>query len=293
VAALGKAVSLPRRLVRASARRAGRLRHGPDRRAIPRELGREAIFFLAGRVRPTLQVRWPSGRYLVASADYDVSRRTYVAGPYGLDRLLRCAQLIERETGASIRGREVLEVGANIGTTTVPLVTVVGAAYVHAFEPVPRNFVLLERNIELNDLSARVTLHETAVSDHAGTVALASSPRFWGSSRVVADASSDDDVANCVTIDSLLASGAISNERLALVWIDVEGHEAAVLAGATELGPIPIVLEHDPKQQADLEQLHELIHQRNAQLYDLSAGIKVTLAGLGPTPTDLLLLPEP
>lgn len=264
---------------------------GPDRMGVPVELLREGLFFAAGRFKQTLEVSWPSGRYVVATADYDVSRRTFVSGPYGLERLLRAAELIERETGRGIRGRHVLEIGANIGTTTVPLLTVLGAAHVHAFEPVPRNRRLLEQNIDLNGLFRRASPYELAVSDQIGNVTLAISERFWGSARI---SSHGTCTARSVTIDSLLADGTVDGAELALVWIDVEGHEAAVLAGARTLGAVPIVLEHDPAQQPDLAPLHALIDARGGRLYDLATGAATSLDRLearqSPPATDLLLL---
>jgi FkbM family methyltransferase len=283
-----------RRLARASQSRLRRLLLGPDRLGVPRELLREAAFFVAGRFRSTVEVRWPSGRYVVATADMDVSRRTYVSGPYGLERLLRAAELIERETGRGIRGLEVLEIGANIGTTTVPLVAVLGAARVHAFEPVPRNYALLERNVALNDLAGRVTLHRDAVSDHIGSVPLTVPDRFWGSSRIVAAEGAETHTASSVTIDSLITDGRIDPAKLALVWIDVEGHEASVLAGATNLRRTPMVLEHDPAQHTDMAKLHELI--QTAQIYDLATCLHTSIEELQQEPTysrDLLVLPQP
>jgi FkbM family methyltransferase len=225
----------------------------------------------------------------------DVSRRTYVSGPYGLERLMLAAQLIERETGQGIGGREVLEIGANIGTTTVPLITVLGAAHVHACEPVPRNLDLLRQNVALNDLTGRVTIHPVAISDHSGSVPLTVPDRFWGSSRIVSTPGEQTHTAPCVTIDDLLADHAIDQANLALVWIDVEGHEAAVLAGATNLRPTPLVLEYDPAQHSDITKLHTLL--ADSTLYDLPTGQRTTLAELQSTavatPTDLLALPQP
>jgi FkbM family methyltransferase len=295
VGVLNRSRSLARRLARASAARLGRVLRGPDRLGVPRELVRETRFFLAGRRGPTVEVRWPSGRYALATADMDVSRRTYVSGPYGLERLLLAAKLIEAETGRGIRGREVLEIGANIGTTTVPLATVLGAARVHAFEPMPRNLELLARNVALNDLGDRVAIHPEAVSDGAGTVTLTIPDRFWGSSRVVDGAGAQTHTARCVTVNALIADGTLEAAEFALVWIDVEGHEAAVLAGASRLAPTPVVLEYDPAQHADIAKLHELI--RDAQLYDLSSGLPIVLERLegdaDGRPTDLLVIPQP
>ena len=241
----------------------------------PRELLREGAFFLAGRFRDTLTVRWPAGTFVVSTHDYDVSRRTYVSGPYGLERLLRVGELVE------LHGREVLEVGANIGTTTVPLLTVLNAARVHACEPIKRNLALLARNVECNGLRDRVTIHETAISDRPGMLNFSLADRYWGSSRVAAEGQP----AAATTIDALLAIGLSP----ALVWIDVEGHEAAVLAGARTLGSVPIVIEHDPSQHDDLGALHEEITRRAGRLIDLANGEPVSLEGLGTT--DLLILP--
>jgi len=260
---------------------------------VPIELVREAVFLGVGRFRSTVEVSWPSGRFVVSTADMDVSRRTFVSGPYGLDRLLRAAELVERETGRAIAGREVLEVGANIGTTTVPLLTVLGASRVHAFEPVPRNLALLERNVALNGLGEAVTVHASAISERPGTVSLTLPDRFWGSSRVSTGQPGPVHTARCRTIDELIAQRTIDPERLALVWIDVEGHEASVLRGATTLPPTPLVLEHDRDQHGDITELHRLLG--TAVLYDLASGERTDTERLGrepAKPTDLLVLPQ-
>jgi len=155
------------------------------------------------------------------------------------------------------------------------------AARVHACEPIRRNLALLELNVERNGLRDRVTIHDTAISDRPGTLNFSLSDRYWGSSRVAAEGQP----ATATTIDALLAKGLSP----ALVWIDVEGHEAAVLAGARTLGCVPIVIEHDPSQHADLTALHEEIKRRAGRLIDLASGEPVSLEGLGTT--DLLILP--
>jgi FkbM family methyltransferase len=161
----------------------------------------------------------------------------------------------------------------------VPLITVLGAAHVHAFEPIPRNLELLARNVALNHLEDRVTVHAAAVSDRIGTLTFSVPERFWGSSRVAQDGVEQ---VPCTTVDALALEPA-------LVWIDVEGHESAVLAGALSLAAVPIVLEHDPAQQGDLERLHAEIARRGGRLFDLASGDEVGLANLGVT--DLLILP--
>ena len=167
----------------------------------------------------------------MSTADRDVSRATFMAGPYGLATLRRAVQLIGLHSDMPIANRDVLEIGANIGTTTIPLVHEFGAAHVHAFEPSPGNYRLLQQNVLANGLEASVTTYRMAVSDHNGELPFVSSPRNGGSSHV---ATGDDatDLVPSVSVDALLERGTVTGSRLGLVWIDVEGHEAAVLAGA-------------------------------------------------------------
>lgn len=59
---------------------------------------------------------------------------------------------------------QVLDIGANIGAFTVPAAKYLGAKEVIAFEPNPANFRMLKKNVELNKLSTKVELHNSAVS---------------------------------------------------------------------------------------------------------------------------------
>ena len=272
----------------------GRYAHGADRQAIRRELAREAFFRAAGRFTPTVEVEWASGRYLVATADRDVSRVTFMVGPYGLETLRRAVQLMGLHGHAPVAGREVLEIGANIGTTTIPLVHEFGAAHVHAFEPSPVNYRLLRQNVLANGLEASVTTYEMAVSDRDGKLPFVSTPRNGGSSHVAAESEATHFVP-ALRVDALLERGTITASRLGLVWIDVEGHEAAVLAGADLLGPVPIVIEYQPRLYRDVDRLNELITRRRGRVFDLSSGAEVSASDLvgrnQAEATDLLLLP--
>ena len=80
-----------------------------------------------------------------------------------------------------------------------------------------------------------------------------------------------------MTIDSLVADGVIDPERLGLVWMDVQGHEAHALAGAATLAEagVPVVLEYWPhglREAGALERLHELLAERYTRFRDLRAG---------------------
>lgn len=263
----------------------------PDRRAVRRALVREAFFRVAERFTPTVEAQWASGRYIVSTADRDVSRHAFVEGPYDLPMLRRAVRLIE-EQGEGIAGRDVLEIGANIGTTTVPLLKLFGVAHVHAFEPESQNHRLLRMNIVANDLSERATARQEAVSDREGTLPFVATPRNSGSGHVARDVKDATYEVPCVTVDALLSRGIVSRDRLGLVWIDVEGHEAAVLSGAGSLPPVPIVVEYLTQFHSDLESFLTLIGEHSSRVFDLGSGLLIPHDGLRSiSATDLLLMP--
>ena len=94
-----------------------------------------------------------------------------------------------------------------------------------AFEPMPENFRLLERNIAENGLQLRVTARNAACSDCAGTIAMTAVSHMY-----VATPKSDQSLAvECVRLDTQNLPAPD------LIKIDVEGHEPAVLRGLSGL----------------------------------------------------------
>src|SRR5215469_2280777 len=65
-----------------------------------------------------------------------------------------------------------VDVGANIGSYTV-LAAGAARSRVTAVEPIPATFVHLQRNIVLNDLTARAQAHQLGLSDREGTLRFA------------------------------------------------------------------------------------------------------------------------
>lgn len=112
-------------------------------------------------------------------------------------------------------GDRMLDVGANAGSYT--LLAASRGAKVTAFEPNPLPRAFLERSLALNGLAAQVVA--AAVSAEAGSVAMDLSGDATG--HVAAEGVS----VPAVTLDGLPGPAPT------LVKIDVEGHEAAVIAG--------------------------------------------------------------
>ena len=134
----------------------------------------------------------------------------------------------------------VVNVGAHIGTMCIPLAK--AAARVTAFEPFPKTFDHLKRNVELNALT-NVSLHNAALGDkhervfflddtsdrlnvNSGGMHVLTADDMRAGARSAALAHADTTGVPCVTLDSM---------RLAPIdamLVDVEGMEDKLIAGA-------------------------------------------------------------
>jgi FkbM family methyltransferase len=129
------------------------------------------------------------------------------------------------------RDSVALDVGANIGITSLILSQVFDQGQVVAFEPGARNFVLLEQNLAANAIP-NVTPVKTALSDSVGTGAFVENSAYGG---MVGGYRREGEISYQVeesTIDAFVAEAGL--EAIDLIKIDVEGHERAVLTGAAE-----------------------------------------------------------
>jgi len=123
-----------------------------------------------------------------------------------------------------IRNNDLLvDVGANVGAYTI-LASVVGGARVIAFEPVPRTFEYLSRNVSVNDVARRVTIVQAAVGSSPGSVHISHS--HDAANHVQWKPEENTVEVKLVTLDDFLI------ETPTLLKIDVEGFETEVINGA-------------------------------------------------------------
>lgn len=158
-----------------------------------------------------------------------------------------------------------VDVGANIGTACIPAVARDLAAIALAFEPDPHNYRLLCCNTILNGVNDRIGCVNAAVGDRMGTVTLTLAPDNLGDHRIAAG----DEAWGRPTVDvdmlTLLAAAPDLSSR-DLVWLDVQGYESHVLAGAGDLAArgVPVVLEVSLDHLDDYNTRHTLISQLSA-----------------------------
>jgi FkbM family methyltransferase len=157
-----------------------------------------------------------------------------------------------RARGASIENTVFVDIGANIGTTTVAALLQQGAARAIAVEPDPENVLLLHANVGANRLTDRVVVVGRALSDGAGSgrflLGSKQSDRDDGRGRLARDDDANAVEVLVATLDQTLDDAGVSLESVGLVWVDVQGHEGEVLRGASRLlaHRPPLVLAYRP-----------------------------------------------
>jgi len=131
--------------------------------------------------------------------------------------------------------RVVFDVGANVGWYSLHFARLLREAggKVYAFEPVPRTFATLKRNIELNDYGDTIRPWNHAFGEKDGTATFYIL-RFTGSvaasqRRLFPDDANEAVECAITTLDGFMAAQQI--ERLDLMKCDVEGAELFVLRG--------------------------------------------------------------
>jgi len=127
----------------------------------------------------------------------------------------------------------VFDIGANVGWYSLNLAKAFPGLRIHAFEPIPTTFAILERNVALND-TANIVLHNFGFSDRTQTIPFYFSPACSGNaSSVNVSGHESVRVLPCPVrrLDDFMVE---KGERVDFIKCDVEGAELLVFQGAVE-----------------------------------------------------------
>ena len=128
----------------------------------------------------------------------------------------------------------IIDVGANIGLSTIILARACPGARVVAFEPSPRNAKFLRANLAANHI-ANAKVMEVALSDRPGELAFHEAA-FAATSHVVSSEHlAQELITTRVPVTNLDDVPIEDLGTVSLIKIDVEGHEPNVLAGGRSL----------------------------------------------------------
>lgn len=146
-------------------------------------------------------------------------------------------------------GDWVIDVGANVGHYTKRFSELVGfSGRVIAFEPVPATFALLSANTQLFT-HPNVTLINAAVSDRLAVVSMSIPKSSSGLTNYYRAHLSGAD--GTLPVLTLSLDSIDIEQKIVLVKIDAEGHEAIVLAGMQKLMELhhPTLIVENPTKE--------------------------------------------
>jgi FkbM family methyltransferase len=146
------------------------------------------------------------------------------------------------------RGDHVIDVGAHIGTYTIPIARTVGPqGGVTAIEPIPEHFAVLSRNVARNGLDKTVRTVNALITECDREGEMLASPGNTGSAHFIVGSG-----ANMHT----LRLDDVAPQRTKLVKLDVEGMEVEVLrsgAGMIERDQPILVFEAGAAAASELD----------------------------------------
>jgi FkbM family methyltransferase len=227
---------------------------------------RLSLFDRSHEFSPLIGIETESGRFLVDTTDEVLGRILFVKEGRRETRTLADALSVldSLDQADHVSGRVFVEVGGNIGTTTVCALLTHRFARAVTFEPEPRNVRLLRANALLNELDDLLVIDERAVSDHEGEARLLLDPLNSGGHRMLSQEDGTPKhtlIVPCTTLDAAAAAGAFDPGEVGMLWIDAEGHDGHVILGAKSLlhRGTPIVFEIYPARLRPTRVLDDLL----------------------------------
>lgn len=174
---------------------------------------------------------WCFGSIELPAADRYIREAIAVTGEY-------CGSELELYQALLQPGDVVVDVGANIGVFSIEMARVVGpAGRVIAFEPQPPIFAMLERNLASHGLT-QAEPYRAIVSDHDGEGEFADIRNLpkdrqlnFGAVGVGTKVKTSVGGMEPTLVRRL---DTLALDRCSLIKVDVEGSEAAVMAGAPD-----------------------------------------------------------
>jgi FkbM family methyltransferase len=275
---------------------------------------RQYAFDAAMRVTPTVEGECDGLRYLVRTRDKWIGRRIFGGSGFEVNEMSQAFELLRQSLGSRfLENRIFVDVGANIGNTSLPAVAHWGAARTIAVEPEPENYKLLRCNAIMNGMEEAIVAVQAAVTNAPGVVILELSPNNFGDHRVritdepgtTGEEGRPTVEVQALRLDDLLAVQNVSAAEVGLLWLDTQGHEGQVLDSAPSLlaQGVPVVTEFWPyglRRSGGLELLRKSVVQNFEHIIDVRGRDRMRTGMFdslvrryeGGSYTDLILLPH-
>lgn len=267
------------------------------------------LLFLAHRKNELLLAKTEQGTlFLVNTSDLVIGKSVYEKKiAFDSTHLIKAINILGLSQQSTL-----FDVGANIGTVGCHAVKQGLVKRCIAFEPDPTNFEILNRNIQLNNLSESVIAFNVALSDqNKGLLEFEQSKTNFGDHKVrnLTKVQSTDLDRNVIRVPAQTLDFYIEylDEPNSVVFMDTQGFEANILAGARKFlsKGVPFVISFcpyslmrynafeillDALEEAPYSHLVDLKEPTNAIKFERAAFINIhSQLGLGGNNTDLLI----
>lgn len=205
---------------------------------------------------------------LVVAVNEDVGREIYYRGTYEPSETQFLMGVLREDDVC-------FDLGANVGYFTTLMATISTKGAVHAFEPDPFNFALLNVNIQINRFR-NVILNQIAIGDKSGhsPFVLAKDHAFSSLKNTGRTGVQEVVDVSITTLDDYVRGSAI--QRMDFLKIDVEGAEGSVIDGASHCLTVESLR---PRLM-----MIELVDQNQAAFGNKVASIETGLRQLGYEP---------
>jgi FkbM family methyltransferase len=162
----------------------------------------------------TLTLKTPAG---------NIRARLYSAADLSTANLVFC----RRDYHIPKNARAIVDIGSNIGLSTLYWLTRSPLTHVYCYEPAPKSYQRLLDN--LSPYAGRFTPHEAAVSDFRGSARFGMEPSGVHSSLEIRKRAVEFTDVEVVHINDVLESVLSRDNRVDVLKLDNEGHEFRTL----------------------------------------------------------------
>ena len=213
---------------------------------------------------------------LIVHTNELISEKIFIDGSFEFLAFERTIAIIKKFNKLNT----LVDIGANIGTTSIPALTRGFFKNAIVIEPEIKNFRILMSNIYLNNLEKRITAHNLALTDKENSLLYLEIFKEGnnGKHKILKENltnkkfdSENIQKAKGNTLDKIAPN--ITRED-SLIWMDAEGYEGIILKGAnsTIVKKIPLVVEFDPVMMSEYHSFNhfKLLFPHYSVFYDLS-----------------------
>lgn len=239
---------------------------------------RHLLYQLIGLRNETVTLQTKQGIFTIPTRSNGISAHFYRDRQYELDSSLRTIEFLRTNQFVPSQNIQLIDIGANIGVIGIGLLIAGKVNRVVAIEPEPRNFQLLQHNVQQNHLTGQLLPLQFAVGDQKSTITMELSPTNAGDHRIRVrpskNATEHDGESSrkliqveLLPLPELLDSPEVKSMGItspSVIWADVQGFEGFVFKGAASLiKGLPTVTEIWPygilRAGMELEEFSQII----------------------------------